>query len=441
MVKSLTKGNPALLILFFSIPLFIGNIFQQAYSLADIYIVGRFLGKNALAAVGSTGSINLLFFYFVYSFSFGASLIISRFFGAGNMAGVRKSFAVNIVICACLAIILTGLSVLCVRRLLEFMNTPEEILDDAYSYIVIVLCGMPFLLLFNMLSNVIRAVGDSRSPLYFLVISCVLNIVLDVVFIRNFLLGVRGLAYATLISQLAAGLLCIVYIVKKLPVLHLTREDWKFSPTDIMEHLKLALPIGFQGSIISIGFIVVSFFLNRLGVAAVAAFTAGSRIDSTAAVLLQSVGTAMATYTAQNYGANQPERIRRGILQVSIIACAYSVIIAILFFFFGRSLSAQFLQGASPGTLDMSHSYLIINSSFYILLSMLFIFRSSLQGMGDSLSPTIAGIMELVMRVFAAIVFSRIAGFTGLCFAGPLAWFGSLIPLVISYKFKMKKIM
>ena len=432
MVRSFTKGSPVLLILSFSIPLFLGNFFQQFYSLADTFIVGRMLGKFALAAVGSTNSLNLFFFWFIYGFSFGASLMVSRRMGASDMDGVRRSFAINIVICTVMALTLMTVGVLSVRGLLKFLNTPPEIIDDAYSYIVIIFWGIPLLLLFNMLSNVIRAVGDSRTPLYFLIISCVLNIILDVVFITFFHSGLRGVAFATLISQSVSSLLCVVFIVKKLPVLKLTAKDWRFTGKEIVEHIKTALPVGFQGSIIAIGFMSVSFFLNRLGVPAVAAFTAGSRIDATVTVIIHSLGTAMATFTAQNYGANKPERIRKGIFQISIITYIYCIVTAILFIFFGHHFAGLFLMGASPGTIDMSHTYLIINSSFYILLATLAIFRGALQGMGNNLAPTLAGIMELIMRVFASIVFSRLAGFTGLCFACPLAWFGSLLPLTIA---------
>jgi putative MATE family efflux protein len=440
MTKNLTVGSPALLILSFAIPLFIGNMFQQFYNMADAFIVGRTIGVTALAAVGSTGSLNFLILGFMMGFSSGAAIVTSHRFGAGDEAGIRRSFAVTIITGIGVSAALMAVSIATVRPLLTLLRTPAEILDDACRYITIIYWGIPASLLFNLLSNTMRAVGDSRTPLIFLVIACVINIILDLVFILVFHTGVEGAAWATVIAQLVSGLLCIPVIARNLPALRLSRADLRISGKEIRGHLRLALPVGFQMSIIAIGTVAVSYALNRLGTQAVAAFTAAVKIDQTAGMVLNSFGAAMTTYTAQNYGARKISRIRGGIVQCLCMASGYSVVIGLVFLLFGRFFSAIFLGRESGEALSMAHTYLIINGSCYLLLSVLFIFRQALQGLGDSLTPTVAGIMELVMRTFAAITLGNIAGYRGICFASPLAWVGALIPLTIAVMLTMKRL-
>jgi putative MATE family efflux protein len=441
MTKNLTVGNPALLILSFAVPLFIGNIFQQFYSMADAFIVGRTIGVNALAAVGCTGSISFLILGFMMGFTQGAAILTSQRFGADDEKGIRISFAVTIVLGIGISLILMVISVPTARSLLVLLQTPAEIIDEAYDYIIIIYWGIPASLLFNLLSNTMRAVGDSRTPLIFLVIACIINIILDYVFILIFHAGVEGAAYATVISQLLSGLLCIPVIVKKIPVLRIQKEDWNFDIKEVMNHFKMALPVGFQMSIIAIGIVSVTFAINRLGTLAVAAFTAASKVEQTAGMILGSFGSAMTTYSAQNYGARKIDRIRKGLIQCSFMSCSYSVVIGAVFFFFGRSFVSLFLGNESAEALDMAHTYLIINGALYVILSLLFIFRQTLQGLGDSITPTMAGIMELVMRTFASIILGQYFGFVGVCWASPLAWVGAMIPLTTSTILTMKRLM
>jgi len=441
MTKNLTAGNPLTLILSFAIPLYIGNLFQQSYNIIDTFIVGHTLGIDALAAVGSTGSLNFLILGFIGGFGIGAAVITSQRFGAGDFEGVRKSFAATIIISIGLAVVMTIISALSAKPLLLFLQTPDEILENAYNYILVVYLGIPTALLFNLAANIMRAVGDSRTPLYFLAAAFALKIGLNLIFILIFKLGTGGAAFATVIAQLVSGLLCILYIRKKMPVLNITAGDWRVNLSEITSHLKLALPVAFQNSIIAIGSITVTYALNRLGTAAVAAYSAASRIDILAYLILFSFGGAMTTYAAQNYGARRPDRIRKGILHISIIAVIYSIAIALVIYFTGNFFPSIFLGWESPQTLSMARNYLVICSSFYIFLSMLFIIRQSLVGMGDSLTPTIAGIMELVMRIFAAIILGNTFGFIGICFSNPLAWIGAFIPLIIAFFIRMKKLL
>ncbi|GHT93209.1 MATE family efflux transporter [Spirochaetia bacterium] len=439
MTKNLTVGNPALLIFGFTLPLLIGNLFQQFYNVADTFIVGNTIGVEALAAVGCTGSLGFLILGFIFGFTSGTAIITAQRFGAGDIAGVRRSFAASLVLGIGLTIIITAIGVNTARPLLALLRTPDEIFERAYRYIVIIFGGIGAGILFNMFSNVMRAVGDSRTPLIFLVIACIINIILDYLFILAFRMDVEGAAIATVIAQLIAGLLCIPVIIKKLPMLALSRADWKISGAELKEHIRIALPMGFQISIIAIGAVALQFALNSQGTTAVAAFTAAGKIDQFANMPLNSFGATMAIYTAQNYGARKIDRIRSGVIQCFFMSAAFSIVMGLLFVFTGKHLAAIFL-GANPEAVSLAHIYLIVNGSFYILLAFLLVVRQTIQGLGDSLFPTVAGVMELGMRTFAAIALSKPFGFTGICFANPLAWLGACIPLGIAFLLAMKKL-
>lgn len=433
MTKNLTVGNPALLIVGFTLPLLIGNLFQQFYNMADALIVGRTIGILALAAVGGTGSMNFLVLGFMIGFTQGLSIITSQRFGAGDMTGVRKSFAASIVLGGIATVALMAASVASAMPLLRLLNTPPDIIDAAYSYIVVIYWGFPAALLFNLLSNMMRAVGDSVTPLIFLVIASVLNILLDFAFILWFHTGVEGAAYATVIAQVISGLLCIPVIARKFPMLRIRKEDWKDVGARIWEHGRVAFPMGFQMSIIAIGAVTVTFALNNLKSSiAVAAYTAAQKIDMVATMPLSSFGVAMTTYSAQNYGARKIDRIKKGILYCFAISGTFSVVTGAVCFFAGQYFSGFFLGPDQAEATALSHTYLKVNGSFYFSLAWLFIARQSLQGLGNSVVPTLAGIMELLMRVFAAILLPGFFGFAGLCFANPLAWFGACLPLTIA---------
>ncbi|MHB9294156.1 MATE family efflux transporter [Hollandina sp. SP2] len=354
MTKNLTVGNPAILILSFAGPLFVGNLFQQWYNMADTIIVGRTIGVEALAAVGCTGSINFLILGFVIGFTQGASIITSQRFGAGDTPGIRRSFAASILLGAGLTVVLMLISIPSARPLLRFLKTPEEILEGAYSYIVVIYGGIGAAVLFNLCSTIMRAVGDSRTPLIFLAFACIINIILDFLFILIFRMGVAGAAYATVIAQLLSGLLCIPILITKIPLLRITKEDWRgITRAELLTHIKGALPMGFQMSIIAIGIVTVQFALNQLGILAVAAYTASQKIDQFATMPMASFGAAMTTYAAQNYGARKIDRIRRGLIQCSLMSCAFSLFMGLLYFFAGRHLAALFI-GKEPAALALA---------------------------------------------------------------------------------------
>ena len=423
MTKSMTAGSPAKLILLFALPLFIGNLFQQVYNMADTFIVGRMLGVNALAAVGCTGSLSFLIIGFAQGMSAGFSILTAQRFGAGDEDGVRQSYAASLVLGGVISVVLTVISVAGTRQLLVLLQTPPEILEDATRYLMVIFAGILATMLFNVVSNVLRALGDSKTPLYFLVAGCVINIVLDVLLILYTPLGVMGAGVATVIAQLLAGAACVVYIHKAFPALRLHRSDWRLSRREILRHLHMGLPMGFQSSIIAIGSLMLQYALNSLGSTAVAAFTAANKLESLGTLPLGSFGLAMGTFVAQNYGAGKLHRIRTGVVQCSLMALAWSA-------FMGHDTQAT----------GLSYIYLCIVAVSMWVLALLFIFRYSLQGLGQSFVPTFAGIMELVMRGVCSVCLAGPFGFTGACLANPMAWTGSAVPLVIAFFITMRRL-
>lgn len=325
-MRELTKGNPAKLIFIFTIPLLIGNIFQQFYNMVDMIIVGQTLGKNALAAVGSTGSLTFLIIGFAQGLTAGLAIITAQRFGAQDYRGLKKSFATSIIISLVVTIILTVLSLLFIRPMLQLMQTPPEIIDQAQAFISIILMGIFASMSFNLLSNVIRALGDSRTPLFFLIIAVIINVILDLVFIIHFGMGVEGAGIATVIAQVASSLLCLIYIKRKIPLLQLRKKDFVFDKKEIRTHLNISLPMAFQASIIAIGAIILQSALNSLGTDVVAAQAAAGRIDQFATQPMMSFGITMATFTAQNYGAKEYGRILKGVKQCLLMSGGFSII-------------------------------------------------------------------------------------------------------------------
>ena len=431
MTKDMTVGSPAKQIVLFSIPLLIGNAFQQFYNMADTFIVGRTLGNNALAAVGCTAGLIFLLQGFATGATAGMSIVTAQRFGAQDTEGVKHSFAVSCLISILVTVLLTVFGLFATEPLLRLLRTPAEIFQDAYRYFIFIVGGLASCMLFNLMSNAMRAVGDSISPLVFLVIACAVNIILDCVFILKLGMGVEGAAIATLVAQFVSGFLCIFYIKWKLPVLQLSLRHFKCSWAEWRQHMKLGLPMGFQSSIIALGTIIVQFALNTLGTTEIAAYTAASKLDNLGVLPLMSFGIAMATYVGQNHGANRPHRIRQGIFQCSLMSIFFALIIGAIDVCFGDSLSSLFLEGEAIA-IRLSHQFLIINGVCYSLLALLFVFRYSLQGLGYSFVPTVAGIAELVMRSICAIALTSVIGYPGTCIANPLAWIGSLIPLSIA---------
>ena len=433
MAKDMTSGKPIKLIWNFTIPLLIGNLFQQLYNMADTFIVGRTIGVHALASVGSTGSIIFLILGFANGLTAGLAIPLAQRYGAKNYSGVKRSFYVSILISAVVAILLTILSMVFCRQILEIMQTPVEIIDGAYDYLMVIFAGIFSSMAFNLLSNIFRSIGDAKTPLYFLVIACIMNIILDVVFIAGFGMGVEGAGYATVLSQIFSALACIIYIWKKIPILRLNSKDFVAESSDVKEHVRISFPMAFQSSIIAIGAIIIQITLNQLGATAVAAYTAAQKIDQVAILPMMSFGVTMATFVAQNYGAKKYDRIWRGVRDCIKLSLTFAISVGIILNLFSPIFIRAFVGVGHEEVVELGAIYFITNGTMYSLLSLLFIYRYTLQGVGKTFTPTVAGIMELCMRAFAAVVLSNLYGYTGATMANPLAWLGSLIPLMIAY--------
>ena len=433
MAKDMTSGKPIKLIWNFTIPLLIGNLFQQLYNMADTFIVGRTIGVHALASVGSTGSIIFLILGFANGLTAGLAIPLAQRYGAKNYSGVKRSFYVSILISAVVAILLTILSMVFCRQILEIMQTPVEIIDGAYDYLMVIFAGIFSSMAFNLLSNIFRSIGDAKTPLYFLVIACIMNIILDIVFIAGFGTGVEGAGYATVLSQIFSALACILYIWKKIPILRLNSKDFIAESLDVKEHIRISFPMAFQSSIIAIGAIIIQITLNQLGATAVAAYTAAQKIDQVAILPMMSFGVTMATFVAQNYGAKKYDRIWRGVRDCIKLSLTFAISVGIILNLFSPIFIRVFVGVGHEEVVELGAIYFITNGTMYSLLSLLFIYRYTLQGVGKTFTPTVAGIMELCMRAFAAVVLSNLYGYTGATMANPLAWLGSLIPLMIAY--------
>ncbi len=433
MAVNLTSGPPTRRIVAFTIPLLIGNLFQQLYAFTDAAVVGRLIDVQALAAVGATGGLHFLLIGFTFGASGGLAIPVARAFGAGDMSQMRRYVAAGSLVSVGIAVVITLVGVFGSGLLLRLLNTPAELQARAEIFLVITFSATVVVMAYNFLASVIRALGDSTTPLIFLVVACVLNAGLVVLFIGGFHLGVPGAAWATVVAQMVSVLLCAVLIWRRMPLLHLRRPDWRISRSEFGETARLGVTMGFQLSVIAIGALVLQYAINGLGSDAVAAYTASMRIDQTAAAPLSSFGVAMATYVAQNRGARQWTRIRVGVFRISLVSVAAALVLGTVVIVFGQPLVELFIGPGEPAIAGMAHQYLIINGALYAILALMFVFRSSIQGLGLTGVPTLAGIMELVFRAIAGLWLVSAMGFLGVCLAAPLAWLGALVPLLIAW--------
>lgn len=433
MSHNLTVGPPVRLIILFTLPLLIGNVFQQMYSVTDSIVVGRLLGVNALAAVGASGSLQFLLFGFAMGASAGVAIPVARAFGAHDMPGMRRAVAAGAVISAGIAVAIFLIGTMGSHTLLEWMGTPPELMGDATTFLTVLFSGAVATVAFNLLSAIIRALGDSRTPLIFLIIACVLNAGLVFVFIKFLGFGVGGAAAATIVAQAISVIACLWLIQRRMPELRLHRADWHFSRRELGEAARYGLTMGFQMSVIAIGAAILQFGVNHLGTDAVAAFTAAMRVDQVAVTPLASVGVAMSTYVAQNRGARQWWRIRVGVLRTAWLTMGLAVILGVIISVFGTNLVRLFIGSGEEQVVSMAHQYLVVNGMLYVILSLLFLLRQSVQGLGDTLTPTLAGFMELAARAIVGLILVKQLGWIGVIIAAPLAWVMALIPVLVSW--------
>ena len=381
MEKDMTAGTPGKIIFNFTMPIFIGNIFQQFYNMADTVIVGKFVGNAALAAVGACGTLVFLIIGFLQGVTAGFTVVTAQHFGAGNMKAMKKSVASGAVLTGIVTVILTLLSMISMAKVLHLMNTPSDMYGEAYGYIMVICGGIVAQALYNYLASVLRALGDSKRPLYFLVIAALLNIVLDLVLIIVFHLGAAGAAYATVIAQGVSALLCLVYIIKKVPILKLDRWDFKLDGHLVRQQLAIGFPMALQYSITAIGAMMVQAALNVLGSVHVAAFTAANKIEQIVTQVYVALGTTMATYCAQNMGAGKVKRISRGFRATTVIGSIYSVVFGVLVFFFGNMLTGLFVSENLDQIVGLVDIYMKCVALFFIPLNVVNVYRNGIQGL------------------------------------------------------------
>lgn len=440
MTKDMTKGVPWKLILFFTIPILIGNVFQQFYNMADTIIVGRFVDIDALAAVGTTGPALFLILGFAIGMTGGFGIIAAQKFGADDEEGVRYSVATSIILCGIITVVLTLISMLTANFLLKVMNTPENILDDALLYIMIMHAGTGATIYYNMIASILRALGDSKTPLYFLLLSSLLNIVLDLVLIIVFHMGVAGAAVATVISQLLSAVLCTFYTARKYKILSLKKHHFKINKVLIIAHLRLGIPMALQTSITAIGVMILQAALNVFGSDVIAAYTAANKVEAVIMQIFNSLGLTMATYCGQNMGANQIGRIKQGAKSSTIMCLIGSGLGICINVFLGGFLTSLFMSETNTEILAYAQQYLNIVAAFYPALALLFLYRNILQGIGDSLFPMLGGVTEFVARLLVIFTLPAVLGYIGVCLASPIAWLAAAVLLFIRYRLWIKKL-
>lgn len=438
MVKKMTEGKPLTLILQFMIPLLIGNVFQQLYNITDVIIVGRTLGIEALAAVGATISIFMIAVGATIGLTSGMSVIAGQQFGAKNMAGVKNSAATALTISVIYMLFFIVITHIFLEPLLRAIEVPDKIFAQSYNYISILLYGIGTTTLYNLASALMRALGDSKTPLYFLIISSILNIILALVFILVLGWGVTGSAIALVIAEGISGALCLWYIYHKVPALHLQKSDFVLTKSFVWQHLKMGCPMSLQFAILGVGILVLQAVCNSFGPAVIAGFTAAGRVEQLALQPMISVGISMAVYTAQNFGAKRLDRVRQGVKNGSIILLIFSVTAGITSYFFGPEIIKLFIDANDQATIEAGVTYLHTTVPFYIFLSQIFIFRNATQGLGLSFMPFGSGVVELVARSAAAIILGRQFGYLGMCYASPFSWLGACTFLAIGYFYFMR---
>lgn len=440
-VQSLTEGTPWKLILAFALPMIVGNIFQQAYVMCDTLIVGRFVGVQALAAVGGADWFNWLVLGSVIGFTQGFSIMIAQRFGAEDYVGLRRTIASSIRLSILLALVFGVVAQLLIVPVLTWMRTPREIFKLATLYLRILFAGIPIVVAYNTAASILRSLGNSRLPLIAMVVASLVNIVLDIVMILVFHMGVAGAAVATVFAQLIAFFFCF-NALRRVPFLHLEREDWAEGRKDDKALLKLGVPISLQNLIISIGGLVLQGIVNGFGVLFIAGYTATNKIFGLMDAAGVSYGSAVGTYTSQNLGAKKLRRIRSGVRQGAVLGLVTAVAITAVMIAIGRPLLSLFISGTpeeAAETLRVALKYLHFMAILLPVLYMLYHYRSALQGLGDTFIPMISGIVELAVRVSVAGILCRKIGGDGIFWAEIMAWAGAAVLLYITYQVRMHR--
>ncbi len=443
MTRDMTSGHPLKVIIPFFLSMTAANFFSQLYHVVDTMVVGRCLGSNALASVGACGAIQFLFNGGIIGFPVGLSIITGQRCGAKDADGVRRSVCVSLIINFCVLVLLELFGLTGLESLLYKMDTPPELIQNAYDYFFIIILGMPWLAFYMLFSAQMRALGDSRRPVYVIIGSSTLNGVLDWLFVSSFNWGIKGAAWATVVSQVLSAFACLLFIRYSLPELHPHRSSWRNPFKLYWKHLALAFPLALQFSIMGFGSLVLQTAFNRFGEDLVAASTAASRLDAMVWIPFLSLGATVSAYSAQNFGAKRFDRIRQGLRYCGGAMFFFSVVIAAVCIVFYHPLLRIFLNEAdlTPVILDGAKTLIYSVSPFYPMLGLIVIYRNALQGMGYSMLPLIGGILETAGRIFAAVYLAKAFGYQGVCFASALVWTSNGLLMYVVYVVVLRQLM
>lgn len=440
-VRDMTKGNPGRLILMFAVPLMIGNVFQQLYTMVDTVVVGQVTGVQALAALGAVEWIMWMILGVSSGITQGFAILMAQDYGARKWKQLKKTVAHSYVLTTITAVLLFLTSQIFAHWILSFLNTPDNIIEMSLLYLRIVFCGIPVVAAYNVFAGVLRSLGNSRTPLVAMVIAAGINIILDLVFVAGFHMGVAGAALATVIAQCFSALYCFI-IVRKIEIVHITREDFRAVPGLNRKLLSLGTPILFQDVIISLGGLAVQFVVNGYGFLFVAGFTATNKLYGILEMAAISYGYAIITYVGQNLGAGQISRIKKGVHISGFLAFLTSAFISVMMFIFGKHILRMFISGNPAQTeqvLGIAWHYLSIMASVLCILYFLHVYRSALQGLGDTMIPMLSGVVEFFIRVGVALLLPKIMGQNGIFYAEITAWTGAAVLLAVSYYIRIRK--
>ncbi len=435
-IKNMTSGTPWKLILAYGLPLLFGNILQQLYNFVDTVVVGRGISVDALAAVGSTGSLNFLVLGFVIGTAQGVSILVSQYFGANDYQKMKKAITMSGLLCLVTGVVLTILSVWQTRNILILMQTPADILDDAVLYIQLIFYGILIQLAYNFLSGILRALGDSRNPLVAMVIAFIFNTVLDIWFVMGLHWGVAGAALATLTAQGVSAIYCAVVLLK-LDMLRLHREDFALDWDMLKKSAGLSYPVAFMNSITAVGVMVLQAVLNTFGAVAIAAYSAANKVIVILEQISSTFGFATGTFVGQNLGAGKIERIKSGVRQINFVVILINVSVSILVLALGRPLMALMIGGDAE-VIDMAYYCLWLCSVFLAALGILWVYRCALQSMGDTVFPMYSGFVELAARIAFILTLPKLLGLTGVMLSEVSAWISAAIFLVAVYVHRMR---
>lgn len=432
-MKELTKGTPWKVILLFAVPIIFRSIFQQLYNFVDSKIVSTYISTNAFAAVGATAVVSNTIIGFLNGFTQGFAISVANSYGAKDYKRMRKYIAGSIVLAFSIAIILTAVSLFFIDDLLKMLATPEDIMRDALAYVKIILCGIIFTAVYNLCANILMAVGDSKTPLYCLIVALIINTGLDILFVRGLSMGIKGAAYATIISQAIAGGLCVIYIFIRFKMIVPSKGDWRLEKRQYPELFTTGLSMGLMGCIVNVGTLALQNAINKLGTAYVAAHTAARKLFDMLTILIFSIAVAMTTFVSQNMGAGKFARVRQGIRQAIYMATIATTFLIFVCYTFGEGILKWITSTDDATIISAAVMYMKISIVFFYVLGPLLILRCSLQGMGHKVMPLFSSAMEMVVKIVSANLIVPVLAYKGVAFTEPISWVLMTIMLTVSY--------